>query len=94
MSFSAQQGRVWVFTGAALTAGFGGLEASVAEEEVRALTELTAIEVVGGGGGADPIKPLVRRDVSNDPESLPAAVSMLTESEAALSWCRQAQLFA
>lgn len=81
MRVSAQQGRVWVFTGAALAAGFGGLEAAVAEEEVRAVTELTAIEVVGGSGGADPIKPLVRRDVSNDPESLPAAVTTITDDD-------------
>lgn len=82
MQGSVQRGRVWVFTGAALTAGLGGIEMAVAaEEEVRAATELSAIEVVGEGRSTSRIEPLVRGQVSNKAESLPAAVSTITDEE-------------
>ena len=82
MQDSAQRSRVWIFTGAALTAGLGGFDmALAAEEEARAATELGAIEVVGEGRGSSRIEPLLRGEVSNKPASLPAAVSTITDED-------------
>jgi len=80
MQESLKRGKAWMFTGAALAAGLGSFDPLLAEE-AKGTTELSAIEVVGEGKGSTPTQPLARSKVSNAPQSLPAAVSTITEEE-------------
>ncbi|MDF2641386.1 MAG: outer rane receptor, TonB dependent [Pseudomonas sp.] len=77
---SAYRSRARVFAGAALTGVVSVLPVSAADMESPA-TELDAIEVVGEGNGSGRIQPLARTGVSNKPQSLPTAVSTITEEE-------------
>ncbi len=79
MQESLKRGKAWMFTGAALAAGLGSVDPLLADD--RATTELSAIEVVGEGKGSTAIQPLARSKVSNAPQSLPAAVSTITDDE-------------
>ena len=82
MDDSRLYGKAWVFTGAALAVGLGGLNvANAADDEGRARTELSPIEVVGQGRSSSPIEVLERSKVSNKPKSLPAAVTSITDEE-------------
>lgn len=78
---SAYRGRLWIFTGAALAGMLPCGSVSAVEEQSKTVTELDAIEVVGEGSNARRIPPLTRTKISNAPESLPAAVSTITEEE-------------
>lgn len=82
MQGSLHCGRAWVFSGAALAAGLGSIDSvRAADAEMHGTTELTAIEVVGDGRGSGRIEPLMRNKVSNNPESLPAAVNTITDED-------------
>ncbi|MCO8169081.1 TonB-dependent receptor [Pseudomonas sp. 21LCFQ02] len=78
---SAQRGRVGTLTGAALSGLFSCASVSAAPLQAPGVTELEAIEVVGEGTNSSRIEPLTRSKVSNAPQSLPAAVSTITEEE-------------
>lgn len=82
MHGTLHRGRAWVFTGAALTVGLGSVDSIwAADAETKGPTELSAIEVVGEGKRPGGIEPLTRNRVSNNPESLPAAVNTITDEE-------------
>lgn len=82
MQNSTHRSKAWFLTGAALTAGLGGVELALAEEKtVQAATQLQAIEVVGEDGRSPGTEPLLRGDVSNRADSLPAAVSTLGDED-------------
>lgn len=82
MSVSAQRRRVSVLAHATLTAGVLSCgSVSAAEPEPVGIVELDAIEVVGEGSGAGRIEPLTRGRVSTAAESLPAAVSTITDED-------------
>lgn len=53
---------------------------AVAGAETRGV-EIGAVEVVGEGAGAGQTRPLTRTKVSNAPDSLPAAVSTITQED-------------
>ncbi|MDD0991448.1 TonB-dependent receptor [Pseudomonas sp. TNT2022 ID681] len=62
--------------------GLSALEpVSAVEVQAAGVTELEAIEVTGEGGSTNRIEPLVRNKVSTAPESLPAAVSTITDED-------------
>lgn len=80
MYASANRSNVWVFSGAALVCVVSC--ASVAAEgEADGVTELVAIEVVGEGGNLDRARPLARGRVSTASQSLPAAVTTITDED-------------
>lgn len=71
-----------MFTGAALAMSLGPLDAALAAEtKENSVTELSAIQVVGEGHNAGDVPTLSRSKVSNDSESLPAAVSTITSED-------------
>ncbi|MCW2292351.1 outer membrane receptor protein involved in Fe transport [Pseudomonas sp. BIGb0408] len=76
---SAHRGRDWILGGAALTCLVSCTMVYAAEAEEA--TELEAIEVVGEGSNSGRIKPLTRSKVSNAPNSLPAAVTTITDED-------------
>ncbi|OLU17811.1 hypothetical protein BVH01_13865 [Pseudomonas sp. PA1(2017)] len=76
---SANHRKDWVLRGAALTCLVSCTALCAAEAEN--VTELEAIEVVGEGSTPGQIKPLTRSKVSNAPDSLPAAVTTITDEE-------------
>lgn len=71
-----------MFTGAALAMSLGPLDATLAAEaKENSVTELSAIQVVGEGHNAGDVPALSRSKVSNDSESLPAAVTTITSED-------------
>ncbi|NIE73524.1 TonB-dependent receptor [Pantoea sp. Ap-967] len=82
MCGSLEGSRSWMFTGAALAMSLGPLDAALAAEtKENSVTELSAIQVVGEGHNAGDVPTLSRSKVSNDSESLPAAVSTITSED-------------
>lgn len=76
---SAYRGRDWVLGGAALACVVSCTVVYAAEAEE--VTELGAIEVSGEQSNPGRIKPLTRSNVSNAPDSLPAAVTTITDED-------------
>jgi outer membrane receptor protein involved in Fe transport len=78
---SAPRSRVLIFTGAALTGMVSCAAVSAAEREKEEGTELDPIEVVGEGSRSGRLPYLTRSVVSNAPDSLPAAVTTITDED-------------
>lgn len=70
----------WALTGAALTGAVSFASVAMAEAEVGEM-QLEAIEVVGEGSESEGIRPLTRNTISNTSDSLPAAVSTITQED-------------
>lgn len=77
----ANRGSGWVFNGAALLCVVSCASVAAADREDEGVTELGAIEVVGERGTQGRATPLTRSNVSNAPESLPTAVTTITDEE-------------
>lgn len=78
---TANHGNSWISSGAALFCVVSCASVVAAERAAESVTELGAIEVVGEGNTSNRAKPLTRSNVSNTPESLPAAVTTITDEE-------------
>lgn len=81
MYTSAHRGRDWVLRSAALTFAVSCSAGAAAESKPETVTELGTIEVVGEGVNQGAIKPLTRGTVSTAADSLPTAVTTITDED-------------
>lgn len=80
MSTIRRLGKNWAITGAALTGAISFASVAMADSE-KDDVQLDAIEVLGEKSASGNARPLNRTKVSNAPDSLPAAVSTITEED-------------